>query len=76
MEEQFQSDIKQFTRKLKGDKKMEHRNRDPGSGVSSCRSNFSRAMRGLIPKIPDFLAIQKQNTENQTDLASELVLPT
>ena len=70
-----QSHMKQFTRKLKGDKKMKHRKRGLGSGISSSRSNTSRAMRGPILKIPDFLALQKQNTENQTDLASKLVLP-
>ena len=52
VEEQIQSHIKQFTRKLKGDKKMKHRKRDPGSGVSSSRSNISRFMQGRIPKMP------------------------
>ena len=32
-------------------------------------------MRGRIPKIPDFIAIQNRNAENQSDLSSELVLP-
>ena len=44
VEEEIQSYIKQFTRKLKGDKKMKHRKRDPGSGESSSRSNISRAI--------------------------------
>ena len=39
---------------------MKHRKRDPGSGVSSSKSNISRAMRGRIPKIANFLAIQNQ----------------
>ena len=54
---------------------MKHRKRDPSTGVSSSRSNISRAMPGCIPKIPDFLAIRSQNNEEQTNLASELVLP-
>ena len=56
-EEHIQSYIKQFTWKIKGDKKMKHRSREPGSGVSSSRSNISRAMRGRIPKIPNMLAL-------------------
>ena len=45
VEELIHSHIKEFTRKQKGDKKMKHRKREPGSGVSSQRSNISRAMR-------------------------------
>ena len=44
VEDEIQSHIKQFTRKIKGDKKMKHRKRDLGRGVSSSKSNFSRAM--------------------------------
>ena len=43
VEEKIQSYIKQFTRKSKGDKKMKHRKRDPGSGVSSSRSMWFHA---------------------------------
>ena len=75
VEEQIQNHIKHFSRKLKRDKKMRHRKRDPGSGVSSSRSNTSRAMRGRIPKILNFLAIRNQNSEEQTHMTSELVLP-
>ena len=50
VEEQIQSHIKHFTRQLKGNKKMMHRERDPGSGVSSSGSNISRAMQERIPK--------------------------
>ena len=42
---------------------MKHRNRDPGSGVSSSNSNISRAMRGRIPKMPNFLAIRNQQSD-------------
>ena len=76
MEEQIQSHIKQFIRKLKGDKKMKHRKQNPDSGVLTSRSNISRAMQGHIPKIPDFLAMWNQNNENQTDLEYELALST
>ena len=75
VEEQIQLHTKQFLRKLKGDKKMKHRKRDPGSGVSSSRSNVSREMRGRIPQIPDFVALRNQTAEPQTDLPSELVIP-
>ena len=57
VEELIQSHVKEFTRKQKGDEKMKHRKRDPGNGVSSSKSNISRAMRGRIPKIPNCLAI-------------------
>ena len=40
VEELIQSHVKEYTRKQKGDKKMKHRKRDPGSGVSSSKSNF------------------------------------
>ena len=32
----------------------------PGQQVSSTKSNFSRAMRGRIPKVPNFLALRNQ----------------
>ena len=38
------SHIKESTRVQKGDRKMKHRKRETGSGVSSNRSNFARAM--------------------------------
>ena len=60
MEELIHSHIKKFTRKQKGDKKMKHRKREPGSGVSSTKSNISRAMRGRVPKVPIFLAMRNQ----------------
>ena len=75
VEEQIQSHIKHFTRKLKGEKKMKYRKRDPVSGVSSSRSNISRAMRGRIPKIPNFVAFRNQTVLPQYDLPSEMVIP-
>ena len=62
VEELIHSHIKEFTRKQKGDKKMKHRRREPGSGVSSTKSNISRAMRGRIPKKPNFSAMRNQQT--------------
>ena len=70
-EELIQSHFKKFTRKQKGDKIMKHRKRDPGSGISSSKSSISRAMRGRIPKIPNFLAMRKQQPEGSTVLHSE-----
>ena len=49
VEEEIQSQIKLYKLKLKGDKKMKHSKRDPGSGVSSSRCNKSCTMRGRIP---------------------------
>ena len=71
VEELIQSHVKEFTRKQKGDKKMKHRKRDPGSGVSSSKSNISRAMRGRIPKFPNFLAIRNQQPDAGTVSHSE-----
>ena len=51
IDEQILSHLKLFARKLKGDNKMKHCRRETGSGVSSSRSNISRAMLGRIPKI-------------------------
>ena len=39
------SHIKESTRIQKGDRKMKHRKRETGSGVSSNKSNIARAMR-------------------------------
>ena len=75
VEELIQSHVKEYTRKQKGDKKMKHRKRYPGSGVSSSKSNISRAMRGRIPKIPNFLAIRNPQPDAGTISNSEQ-LPT
>ena len=71
VEELIQSHVKEFSRKQKGDKKMKHRKRYPGSGVSSSKSNISRAMRGRIPKIPNFLAIRNQQSDSAAVSHSE-----
>ena len=71
----MQSHVKQLTRKLKGYKKMKQRRQEPGSGVLSSRLNISRAMRGRIPKIPKFPAVQNQRNEEQAASHSELILP-
>ena len=43
------SHIKESTRIQKGDRKMKHRKRKTGSGVSSNKSNIARSMRVRIP---------------------------
>ena len=52
------SHIKECTRIQKGDRKMEHRKRETGSGLSSNKSNIARAMRVRMPKVPDNFALQ------------------
>ena len=52
------SHIKECTRIQKGDRKMKHRKRETGSGVSSTKSNIARAMRVRMPKVPDNFAPQ------------------
>ena len=52
------SHIKECTRIQKGDRKMKHRKRETGSGVSSNKSNIGRAMRVRMPKVPDNCAPQ------------------
>ena len=46
------SHTKDFTRIQKDDRKMKHRKRDTGSGVSSNKLNVARAMRIRMPKVP------------------------
>ena len=53
------SHIKMSTRIQKGDRKMKHRKRETGSGVSSTKSNIARAMRVRMPKIPENFAPQE-----------------
>ena len=50
---------------------MKDRKRDPGSVVSSSKSNISRALRGRIPKNPNFLALRNQQQEKITIPHSE-----
>ena len=52
------SHIKECTRIQKGDRKMKHRKRETGSGVSSNKSNIARAMRVRKPKVPENFAPQ------------------
>ena len=51
------SHIKESTR-IQKDRKMKHRKRETGSGVSSNKSNIARAMRVRMPKIPENFAPQ------------------
>ena len=52
--------MKEHLQKLKGDKNMKERRRDPACGVSSPRSNITRAMWGRIPKEPNFYGLRNQ----------------
>ena len=45
---------------------MKHRKLNPGSGVSSSKSNITRAMQGRIPKIPNFLSIRNPQPDAGT----------
>ena len=74
VEEHIQSQIKQFTMKIKGDKKTKNRRCEPGNRVSSSRSNISRAMRGRIPKIPNFLTLRNQRQEEIAASNSEMTI--
>ena len=75
VEELIQSHVKEFTRKQKGDKKMKHRKRDPGSGVSSSKSNISREMRARVPKVPKFLALRNQKLAHFRIAGSKQLFP-
>ena len=76
VEELIQSNVKEFSRKQKGDKKMKHRKRDPGKGVSSSKSNISRAMRGQIPKTSKIPAIRNQQSDaDRSSTTKEIVRP-
>ena len=50
---------------------MNHRKKELGSGVSSSKSNISSAMRGRIPKVPNFLALRNQEPATMTNSHSE-----
>ena len=57
---------------------MKHRRREPGSGVSSTKSDISRAMRGRIPKKSNFSAMRNQppTTSLSEQHASKPTAPT
>ena len=75
LEKRIQSNINDYTTKIKGDNKMKHRRREPCSGVSYSRSNISRGMQGRILKMPNFSALRIQLDNNQLDSQSELIIP-
>ena len=60
---------------IKGKKKMKHRRREPGSGVSSLRSKKSHAKQARIPKVPNFLALRNQHSTVQAQCQCELAIP-
>ena len=63
------SHIKESTHVQKGDRKMKHRKREMGSGVSLYRSNIARAMRVCMPKVPENFA--PPETSSQPEAAPE-----
>ena len=75
------SHIKESTLIQKGDRKMKHRKRETGSGVSSTKSNIARAMRVRMPKIPENFApqelpaIQETAPEQQIITTEVLIAP-
>ena len=54
---------------------MKHQKRETGSGFISSPSNIARAMRGRIPKLPNFPALQNPVNNEQADLQSKLIIP-
>ena len=75
VQEKVQSHVKEFTQKLKGNKKLKHKRRDPGNGVSLSRSHIARATRGRIPKLPSFSALRGQHETSNVDSPSQLTIP-
>ena len=63
------SHIKESTHVQKDERKMKHRKRETGSGVSSNRSNVARAMRVGMPKVPENFA--PLETPSQPEAAPE-----
>ena len=77
-EAKLRSYTKEFTRIQKGNRKMKHRKRDTGSGVSSNESNIARVMRVRMPKVPPNLAppetpSQPETTPDQQIITSEVI---
>ena len=54
VEKRIQSRVKDFTRTLKGDKKMKQKRQDPGSGVFLLRYNIARKLRVRISNFRTF----------------------
>ena len=76
VEKKIRSHVKEFIRTINGDKKMKHKKRNAGTGVSSLKSDFERAMGGGILKVPKFAAIRKQHVETNINSLAELIIPT
>ena len=57
------SHIKESTCVQKIDRKMKHRKRETGSGVSSNKSNTARAMRVRMPKVPENFASPETSSQ-------------
>ena len=73
------SHTEEFTRIQKYDRKMKHRKRETGSGVSSNKSNIARAMRVRMPKVPANLVSpettsQPEISADQQNFTSEVII--
>ena len=64
--------IKEFARKIKGDKKTKHKRRDRSSYVSLSKPNIARAVRDPIPKDPNFSPSEAKMKQR---MSGELFIP-
>ena len=67
------SHIKESTRVQKGDRKMKHRKRETGSGVSSNKSNIARAMRVRMPKVPENFATPETSSQPEATPEPQII---
>ena len=73
------SHTNEFTQNQKGYRKMKHRKRDTGTGVSSNKSNITRAMQVQMPKVPANLVppettSQPEINPDQQNITSEVII--
>ena len=67
------SHIKESIRIQKGDRKMKHRKRETGSGLSSTKSSIARTMRVRMPRIPENVAPQELPTILETAPEQQII---
>ena len=67
------SHIKESTRIQKDDRKMKHRKRETGSGVSSIKSNIARAMCVRMPEIPENFAPQETSSQPEATPEPQII---
>ena len=66
VEEQIQSHVKGFNRKIRGDKMLKIK-LEPGSGIFLSKLNIACAMKRRITKLPNFSTIRIQNINRPKD---------